>query len=152
MKDMAKAMRNKARQQADKRRNEAMSQAKKRKEEFLGARVPKALRDKVIARAEEEGLPVSLLIRKILENALSDYRPAAAPSAPEAPGNNVSSETHKAPRFPSVLGWEEVRLNRAIACAGCAAQLLPGATVTLGLPAGGENGPVVLCENCKGLV
>ena len=58
-------------------RDKALSVAMKRKEEFLGVRVPKDLRDKVTDRANNLGIPVSILIRNILEEAFNGPKSAA---------------------------------------------------------------------------
>lgn len=133
-------------------RERAMESARKRKEEFLGARVPKALRDKVIARAEAQGIPVSILIRQILEQAFqAEAAPAgvvqAASSPPASPVLSETDQGHQ--RFSDVLGWEQIRLNRSASCSACGLALQPGNTATVGLSATG-GAPVVLCTNCKG--
>ncbi len=133
--------------QAQAMRDKAMSVAMKRKEEFLGARVPKTLRDRVIQRASDLGVPVSILIRKILEEAFSEGQAAGhnfvVPN-PQAAVNAVSQP----PRFPSVLGWEEIKLNRQMDCSGCGRRLAPGMLVTFGLGVSGE-GHIILCDQCK---
>ena len=164
-------------------RDQALSVAMKRKEEFLGARVPKELRDKVTARANEQGIPVSILIRNILEDAFKKH-PNLAYSArggeplQEQPPTALTEPfagalpcvtavpVHPAPtalthpcvtRFPAVLGWEMIRLNRQVDCSSCGKQLLPGASVTLGvandLGAGlAQVGAahIILCDQCQG--
>lgn len=163
--------------QAQAMRNQALSVAMKRKEEFLGARVPKELRDKVTARANEEGIPVSILIRNILEEAFkasvsvahayadklpqegavpdSGSPPAAfaQAGATAAPGSSISAEAvdSYAVRFPAVLGWEMIRLNRRADCSSCGKSLLPGTSVTLGLTSGVVQAGathIILCDRC----
>ncbi len=136
--------------QAQAMRDKAMSVAMKRKEEFLGARVPKVLRDRVIQRASELGVPVSILIRTILEEAFVEGHAAGRNAAV----SNLQSVANTAPqpaRFPSVLGWEEIKLNRQMDCSGCGLRLAPGMLVTLGLGLSGE-GHVILCDQCKGQI
>src|SRR3569832_2340392 len=58
-------------------RDQAMAMAMKRKEEYLGARVPRWLKDKVIERARDTGVPVSILIRNILEEVFREGRDGA---------------------------------------------------------------------------
>lgn len=133
--------------QAQAMRDKAMSVAMKRKEEFLGARVPKVLRDRVMQRASDLGVPVSILIRTILEEAFAGGQAAgcnAAVSNPQAVVNTASQPA----RFPSVLGWEAIKLNRQMDCSGCGQRLAPGMLVTLGLGLSGE-GHVILCDQCK---
>ena len=57
----AKRMRDNAMRHARNIGNKARANAMKRKEEYLGARVPKELRDKVIAQADRLEIPVSIL-------------------------------------------------------------------------------------------
>ncbi len=154
-------------------RNQALSVAMKRKEEFLGARVPKELRDKVTARANEQGIPVSILIRNILEDAFKSPRNSAYSArngSSQGMGATAAAPVHPAPtaltepfanalpcvtRFPAVLGWEMIRLNRQVDCSGCGKQLLPGASVTLGLAAGLVQAGathIILCDQCQGLM
>ena len=120
-------------------RDRAVSIAMKRKEEYLGARVPKELRDRVIHRAKELGIPVSILIRNILEDAFRN-------EPPELQAIAATRHGKVGDRFSSVLGWESIKLNRPIDCSGCGVPLTPGDDVTLGLGAGE---PVVLCDICK---
>lgn len=147
MRDVSKQMRDLGRKQADAVRDKARAAAIKRKEEYLGARVPKELREKVIARANSLGIPVSILIRNILEEAFATARPAAETGSPKAGVDR--HRDHVVERFPGVIGWEELTLNRAMDCTGCGRGLGAGSTVTLGLGAPGED-HVILCDRCKG--
>lgn len=144
MQDFARQMRNLGRKRAKDMRDRARETALKRKEEYLGARVPKELREKVIARAEELGIPVSILIRNVLEQAFDAERPARAARAQHA----TDGRRNAAGAFPGVIGWEQIVLNRAMQCASCGRDIEPGATVTLGLAAPGED-HVILCGKCK---
>lgn len=119
------------------RRDKAVSMAMKRKEEYLGARVPKELRDHVIRRAKEMGIPVSILIRNILEESFKDSVQMSAPGA-----ENQSNKD----KFSTVLGWEKIELNKDVLCYGCNSNLSLGKKVYLGL---GAAEPVVLCNTCK---
>lgn len=176
---------NRAVNRAQSMRDNALSVAMKRKEEFLGARVPKELRNKVTARANEQGIPVSILIRNILEEAFKSppslvysahegeslqgmQGAAAAPVYPATCMDALvlreagcreqppTALTHPCvTRFPAVLGWEMIRLNRQVDCSSCGIQLLPGASVTLGLApelvqAGATH--IILCDQCQGLM
>lgn len=131
-------MRDKAARRGKTARDKATAQAAQRKEEYLGARVPKELRDQVIRRASELGMPVSILIRNILEQAVNS-RPA---------GDGPGPAARAVPRFPNVLGWERMVLNKSVDCAGCGLRLNPGESITLGLAGPGEE-HVVLCQRCK---
>lgn len=156
MNDFAKRMREQARAQAriqtkaqiseqartmgERARREAM----KRKEEYLGARVSRELRGKVIARADELGIPVSILIRNVLEQAFGDE--SSRPSPVAAPA--VSAAPKAADRFAGVIGWERIVLNRPMDCASCGTDIASGARATLGIAAPGEE-HVILCAKCK---
>lgn len=130
-------------------RDKAMAMAMKRKEDYLGARVPRWLKDKVIERAKEIGVPVSILIRNVLEDTFREG--GAAQVAQLGPSVDTKAGTRQqepALRFPSVVGWKEIQLNRAMACGGCGQQLQAGAYVTLGFASPGEE-YVILCGLCK---
>lgn len=134
-------MRDKGARRGKTARDKATARAIQRKEEYLGARVPKELRDQVIRRASELGMPVSILIRNILEQAVNSYPPGAGP-------DGAAQAARTAPRFPNVLGWEQMVLNKSVDCAGCGLRLNPGESITLGLAGPGEE-HVVLCQRCK---
>ena len=143
---------------AGSRREEAVAIAMKRKEEYLGARVPKELKKKIISKANEMGIPVSILVRSVLENAfaedaetveIANKKRSSVHSNEDRSEHSVSSDQIKS-RFSSVLAWETIELNRSVACAGCGVVLSEGATATLGL--GGQDGHVVLCGKCKALM
>lgn len=121
-------------------RERALSMAMKRKEEYLGARVPRELRDRVLQRSKDMGIPVSILIRNILEDAFKEAELAAMASGQASP------EGGRDERFSAVLGWEKIVLNRNVVCSGCSISLNAGQNVTLGLGAGE---PIVLCDKCK---
>src|SRR3569833_4063126 len=94
-------------------RDKALSLAMKRKEEYLGARVPRWLKDKVIERARDTGVPVSILIRNILEAAFREGRDGA--QTRPSRGAETGAETHLIEarrRFSTVIGWEQIELNR----------------------------------------
>ncbi len=152
MTDITQQMREMARKKASGRRQQARSVAMKRKEEYLGARVPKELRDTVIRRADELGISVSILIRNILEAAFSGEVAGekSVSTGKSQAFQNVSQSAGGAgsTKYSSVLGWEEIRLNKAINCSGCDTQLNAGENVTLGLGAPGED-HVILCDRCK---
>ena len=122
-----------------KQRDRAFATAMKRKEEYLGARVPKELRDRVIAKAKEQGIPVSILIRNILEDAFKD-QPAAAPEV-ETP----VSITPDRSLLDSVLAWDSISLNKSINCSKCGKLLSAGDDALMGL---GSSSLVVICKSC----
>ncbi len=131
-------------------RSKALTVAIKRKEEYLGARVPKELKAKVIKSAAAQGIPVSILIRKILEGAFNGYDTGAQLDVPESsavrPRQDASQELET--RYPSVLGWESIRLNQRAQCADCGKTIESGNRVTLGLSMQGKE-HIILCDVCS---
>jgi len=127
----------------------AMAMAIKRKEEYLGARVPRELKDKVIARARELDIPVSILIRQVLEEAFGNKKEVELDSLitrrNEQQGNQEVEEEKK---YPSVLGWETIRLHRSAACEECGRILHANQSVAMGVEASG-NQRILLCDLCK---
>jgi len=140
MRKMANEMREVGRKHAGLMREKAMQ----RKEEYLGARVPRELKEAVINRAISLGIPVSILIRNILEDAFN--LPQSPSSASEAP--TVSQAREKVGCFPGVIGWEKISLNRSMQCTECGRELAAGSMVSLGLAMPGED-HVILCPKCR---
>lgn len=120
-------------------RDKAIKIAMKRKEEFLGARVPKELRNRVIERANELGIPVSILIRNILEDAFSGDK------APQSSQTGSSAENKK---YTELLGWEQITLNKSIVCHHCGSDMNQGDNAHFGIgdPKGRQ---IVICEQCS---
>ena len=139
--------------QGESMRAKALTAAINRKEEYLGARVPKELKEKVIKHAAGLGIPVSILIRKVLEGVFSE-------SESDMNSMNLSNQAgiHQAKlgkiagnKYPQVLGWERIRLNRRTACDGCGKNVEPGVYATLGLSLQGDE-HVILCDICSELL
>jgi len=138
-----------AAEQASSMRQQAMSIAAKRKQEYLGARVPKALREKILHQAELLGIPVSILIRNILTEYVDNL---GGESLPEGETNAVLDEagsSDQQKKFDEVIGWEKLLLNKEVVCMGCAKHLKKGDEVVFGLVPGQSH--VILCERCKQL-
>lgn len=148
MDKIAKSMRELGQAQAQVRREKARASAMKRKEEYLGARVPGELRAKVIARANDLGIPVSILIRNILEEAFPTLAEEKIEKAPIV--QTQATETTETPivEYPNVIGWEQITLNRPMVCTSCAQLIKSGVHVTLGLTSPGDE-HVILCNKCK---
>ena len=153
MQQTVKHMRDSGMRHAKAVRNKARAGAMMRKEEYLGARVPKELRDKVIAQADMLGIPVSILIRNILEEA---FKPASSGvrfvsgARQVGQGGRADNNIKGNNAYPTVIGWEVMTLNRTMTCSGCGGELKPGTAITLGLASSGED-HVILCGKCKKL-
>lgn len=129
-------------------REQALSMAKKRNEEFIGARLPKELRDKVLQRAEQEGVSVSILLRRIIEEVFNGTSVRGDTERGSAKKNDVLCAHLKTELIADVLGWEWLQLNKQVNCQGCRKRLLVGDSVLIGLKSSG-GAPVVLCNQCK---
>ncbi len=143
-----KEMRDFAARRGQAMREQAMAMAKKRKEEFIGARVPKELRDKVIKQADEEGVSVSIWVRRILEQAFSETPSLSTTMDTQERDNKANEKVLLKQKFANVLGWESIVLNTAVSCAHCDVSLKEGESVAVGLVMTGGR-PVVLCNDCK---
>ena len=145
-----KEMREFAAKRGQEMRERAMDAAKKRKEEFIGARVPKALRDKVIQQAKVQGVSVSILVRQILEQAFNDEQKSHCSSISNPAQATIQKDDKVLlkQKFSNVLGWESITLNTQVSCACCAKELNEGDAATVGLTMNGSS-PVVLCNRCK---
>ncbi len=144
MQDFARQMRELGRKQGREMRDQARSAAMKRKEEYLGARVPKDLREKVIAKADSLGIPVSILIRNILEEAFNGQ---VVPREIQERGRGETSVRLNV-KFPDVIGWERITLNKDVACSSCSKILSAGGIAAWGV-SGSREDRVILCEKCR---
>jgi len=152
-------------------RDKAMAIAMKRKEEYLGARVPKALKERVINKADEMGIPVSLLMRRLLEQsfpeaeldvdssigtsrvsgtARDDFDSAmkmnnglTASAATE--GKSLAQEND---RFAGIIGWKSIEVNQDRSCERCKEPLPRGMEASLGFTSS-DTGFVIVCQQCK---
>src|SRR3569832_431619 len=118
--DMTESGKRWARGPQEEVRDQAMAKAMKRKEEYLGARVPSWLKDIEIERARDTGGPVSILIRIILEEAFREGRDGAQTRTSR--GADTGAETHLIEarhRLSTVIGWEQIKLNRSMSCSVC---------------------------------
>lgn len=125
------------------------------KDRVLQARIPEQLDEELRDRAEQLGMSVSTVVRNVLfhtfdlvEGVVTDSAQLARvikgqqpplPLAPEPVGSDPES---------SVLGWQEVVLNRNGICETCNTILPLGAAAAIGVPA--QPRPVLLCLDCLG--
>ena len=141
MHKIGKRSRDHAMKQARAMRDQAMVIAMKRKEEYLGARVPKELKERVMEKAKALNIPISILIRRILEDAFS------GDGVPET-ADRVEAVSPKLD-FSDVIGWKSVELYTEQACDACATALPAGGTAAMGFTHSGANN-VIICPACKG--
>ncbi len=126
----------------------ARNVALKRKEEYLGARVPKVLKDRVLNQAKEQGIPVSLLIRRVLEEVFVEKNLSST-----AKNNSVFSNELKETNvgFKDVIGWKSIELNRESSCCHCKSSMSPGCAVHIAITPSPDQ-LIIVCESCKEMI
>lgn len=162
---MSKSPRDEAVQRRSNMREKAMAIAMKRKEEYLGARVPKALKERVIKKADDMGIPVSLLIRRLLEQTFPEHGTSSAGNTDSVDVGNKSVggnqavfvesympvtpvEQSKADKYTGIIGWKLIEVNQDRSCERCKEPLPRGAEALLGFTST-DAGYVILCPQCK---
>ena len=126
----------------------------RRQERWLHARISEELEDALKREARRRRLPVSLLVRHVLEGALDLVEGLVENSMEVArrSRNLARSVSGRPPRDDDdapdgVYGWQELILNRGAACARCDAALATGAAAYRGLREH-TGPPVFLCAAC----
>ena len=132
----------------EKMREKAMSIAMKRKEEYLGARVPKSLKERVIKRADEMEIPVSLLIRKVLEEAFSEDSSSLTDLLASKNVLPAQNNAKKSEKYADIVGWKSIEVNHDRSCERCREPLPRGAEAFLGFTAS-DSSYVIVCHQCK---
>lgn len=130
-----------------------------KKERVLHTRVPAVLEAELKRFAQNLRVPVSNLVRTILEDALS---------VADAAGENVEARLKKAARqleeergrlkrrvlpdqpLPDVIAFQTVTLAQAASCAKCSSALKPGDKAHLGITDSAAPGAprVFVCDAC----
>jgi hypothetical protein len=124
-----------------------------RQERWLHARISENLEDALKREARRRRLPVSLLVRNVLEGALELVEEIVEGSLHVARRSESlardASRRGDEPALDEVYGWQELILNRAAACARCATELRAGDRAYRGLR--DRTGPPVFqCVACVG--
>lgn len=116
-----------------------------RKDRVLQTRVPPSLYAKLLAQALRLRVPVSNLVRNILEDStrMVENIVDGGIEIAEAIGGGMDEND-----LSSVLGWQPMTANRRLACSHCGRAIPKGgdAWVSVGVP-GGRT--FVICEGCK---
>jgi hypothetical protein len=124
-----------------------------RQQRWLHARISEDLEEALKREARRRRLPVSLLVRNVLEGALDLVEDIVESSLHVARrSQDIGRRARQgvaADGDPTaeVYGWQELILNRAVACARCHAALPVGATAYRGLAERGGP-PVFVCTDC----
>lgn len=116
-----------------------------RKDHVLQARVPRSLYNNLVAHARRLRVPVSNLVRNILEDStrMVENIVDGSMEIAEAMGTGMGEE-----ELSSVLGWQSMTANRRLTCSyrGCVIEKGTEAFVSVGPP----GGPTfVICDECK---
>ena len=123
-----------------------------RQERWLHARISEHLEDALKREARRRRLPVSLLVRNVLEGALDLVEDIVETGLDVARRSqdlaHAARERRSAPT-DDVYGWQALVLNRAAACARCDAALDAGHGAHRGLR-DRTGPPVFLCDGCIG--
>ena len=116
-----------------------------RKDRVLQARVSPSLHNQLVAQARRLRVPVSNLVRNILEDStrMVENIVDSGIEIAEAIGKGVSDED-----LSSVLGWQPMIANRRLACSHCGHPIQKGGEAFMSVGAAGSR-TYVICEDCK---
>jgi len=116
-----------------------------RKDHVLQARVPRSLYNDLVAQARRLRVPVSNLVRNILEDStrMVENIVDGGIEIAEAIGRGMDEED-----LSSVLGWQPMIANKRLACSrrGCMIEKGSHAFMSVGAPG---SRTFVICEGCK---
>jgi hypothetical protein len=135
---------------------EGARDAKNKKERVLHTRVPAVLERELKRFADNLRIPVSNLVRTILEDALS-VADAATESVEERlrrAAEHLEKERGKLKKrlehdpLTGIVAFQEVTLALPAACVKCAATIARGARAHLGIGDRSED-RVFVCESCR---
>ena len=114
-----------------------------RQERWLHTRISETLEDALKQEARRRRLPVSLLVRNVLEGALDLVEDIVETSMGIRPRDAARSDAEP----DDVYGWQELILNRAASCVRCQTVLAAGGKAFRGLS--DQAVPAVfLCARC----
>ena len=124
---------------------------------MLHTRVPAVLEHELKRFADNLRVPVSNLVRAILEDALTvadaagttvEERLKSAAKAIEQERERLKKRVHKDP-IAGVFAFQDVTLAQPATCARCDRALSRGARAHLGMSEGPRRGPnVIVCDTC----
>jgi len=123
----------------------AGAREEERKDHVLQARVPPYLYHNLVAQARRLRVPVSNLIRNILEDStrmVGNIVDGGIEIAEAISGGMGEEE------LSSVLGWQPMIANRRLACSRCGSRIEKGGGAFLSVGSPGSRA-YVICEDCK---
>jgi hypothetical protein len=118
---------------------------RERKDRVLQARVSPSLYDSLVAQARRLRVPVSNLVRNILEDStrMVENIVDSGIEIAEAIGKGMNEED-----LSSVLGWQPMIANKRLACSHCGHPIRKGSEAFMSVGAAGSR-TFVICEGCK---
>ena len=108
--------------------------AREPKERILHTRIPVALEDQIKRLAERLRVPVSNLVRNMLEDAIDVTR----------------RMRDKLEGGDDVYGWQDITLNIDVPCSQCGRPLARGDRAHVGLTHHPRDGKIFICSTCLG--
>ncbi|MEH6582480.1 MAG: hypothetical protein V7754_11140 [Halioglobus sp.] len=117
------------------------------KDRVLQARIPEQLDEELRDRAEHLGLSVSTIVRNVLLHTFDLVEGVVIDSSQIARALTGREATTADPDIETtVIGWQEVVLNKNGVCEECNAILPVGQRAAIGVPTGPR--PTLLCMEC----
>lgn len=132
------------------RRDTSNAVHRHRQERWLHTRISEHLEDALKREARRRRLPVSWLVRNVLEGALDLVEDIVETGLDVARRSQNLAHVARGRRSAppdEVYGWQALVLNRAATCARCEAALDAGHSAHRGLR-DGSGPPVFLCDGC----
>ncbi len=123
------------------------------KARVLHTRIPESLEDAIKTKARRMRIPVSNLVRNVLEQAFHlveevvDDGLEIANTARRG-ATRVRQAAQGRARHAGIYGWQELVLNRDERCGSCAAELDRGSDAFRGLSDEADSPPIFLCRSC----
>ena len=116
-----------------------------RKDRVLQARVSPSLYNDLVAKARRLRVPVSNLVRNILEDStrMVENIVDSGIEIAEAIGKGMDGQD-----LSSVLGWHLMMTNKRLACSHCGHPIQKGRDAFMSVGASGSR-TFVICEDCK---
>jgi hypothetical protein len=126
---------------------------KEPKERILHTRIPVALEDQIKRLADRLRVPVSNLVRNMLEDAIDmtkRVRDRMDGHVTEVRGGprEASPSGGRSPLKDDVYGWQELTLNIEAPCSRCQRNLSRGERAHVGLTLHPREGRVFICSAC----
>jgi len=119
-----------------------------RRERWLHTRISEHLEDALKQEARRRRLPVSMLVRDVLEGALDLVENIVESSLHVARrSERTARHVRRRDGLDEVYGWQDIILNRAASCARCDTSLAVGTGAYRGLREG-AGPPAFLCSTC----